>query len=243
MSSNNNEASDVGNKSKAMSESSKGHGAFYSFMARLKKKREALKEDPILGVVLAAIGVVLAIAGNEAYGWVRSKVVDPDEYIKQLAEEQRREFSSLKESLDALSGQIDVGNRDALNQIRSAARSIESMNASLVAQLELAKQENRTLQKIAEQKAGISGGYDIILSPNNSVRLDAKTVLGVTAVHSNGVSINVSDESSRTVSRILASGSSLAYAGAGGRECKISLLSFRGQGDNGSAAFANSCDS
>jgi len=237
-----NEASEPANLNEAKP-ASEQKGAVYRFMAGLKRHHETIKEHPIWGVAFAAFVGLLAIAGSEAYGWARSKVVDPDEYIKQLAEEQRREFSNLKESLDALSGQVDVGNRDALNQIRSAARSIESMNASLVAQLELAKQENRTLQRIAEQKVGISGGYDIILSPNSSVRLDAKTVLGVTRVHSNGVSVNVSDDSSRMVSRILASGSSLVYAGAGGKECKISLLSFRGRGDDGSASFANSCDS
>lgn len=235
------EASEPAGKSD-VSPTSERKGPVYRFMAGLKQHRETVKEHPVWSVAFAALAGLLALAGSEAYGWARSKLVDPDEYIKQLAEEQRREFSSLKESLDALSGQIDVGNRDALNQIMSATRSIESMNASLVAQLELAKQENRTLQKIAAQKAGISGGYDIILSPNNSVRLDDRTVLGVTAVHSNSVSVNVSDESSGTVSRILTSGSSLVYSGAGGRECRISLLSFRGQGDNGSASFANACD-
>ena len=133
------------------------------------------------------------------------------------------------------------GDREAFKEVRNTLRTIEQSNSGLIRQLVLAKQENETLRRVAGEQAGISGGYDFMLTENTGIRIDDSTVVGVQDVGSTMVQVNLASAGNdRGQSRWLNAGESLAYTSARGQSCKVSLLSFQ-RGQPGVAAFANNC--
>lgn len=204
--------------------------------------RDAWKRDPVWGTVIAVSVAAVALAASEGYQHIKAKIQGPDEYLVQMAESQKQEFAALKDSLGQIRSSLGSGDRAAYQQITGAVESLQKTGADLVQQLALAKRENETLRRIAEQKAGISGGYDLILSENSGVRLDAATVLGVDRITSGGyVNVNLSSNAeTEPRSSNLQSGESIAYQAADGRACRVSLLASDDSG-NGTASFAVAC--
>lgn len=194
--------------------------------------------EPVKRTLVALVLLALGVGGSEAYGYVRDKFRDPDAYLVQMKQEQDAAFKKLQGSLDALGSSVEGNGRQALSQVRSAVSEMKSANAGLMAQLALAKQENVRLSQVAGQQAGVSGGYDIILSQNTGLALDASSVLGVRGVSSGGAYVTVSAAGAGDQRKFLQSGESITYRGAAGRECRISLLSVSG---GESASFKTSC--
>lgn len=136
---------------------------------------------------------------------------------------------------------INSGDRAAFASVKSAIRSIERSNAELIQQLVLAKQESDTLRSLAEQRTGIAGGYDFILTENGGIRLDRATTFGIGYVTRDYVRANLSSVGGPDAKSVeLNSGQSLAFQGADQRQCKVSLLSIH-QADIGTASFAVNC--
>ena len=194
-----------------------------------------LLAPPALGNQRPLIAVGFSAA---CYGYVRDKFRDPDAYLVQMKQDQDAAFKKLQGSLDALGSSVEGNGRQALSQVRSAVSEMKSANAGLMAQLALAKQENVRLSQVAGQQAGVSGGYDIILSENTGLALDGSSVLGVQGVQRNGAWVRMSTAGADDQRNFLESGESLVYRNAAGRECKISLLSVSG---GESASFKTSC--
>lgn len=203
--------------------------------------RDSIKKHPVWGTMLAGLVLVLTLAASEGYGYVKGKVVGPDEFLVQIAESQKKEFADLKENLSQIRGSLGDSDREAFSSVQSAVSSLERTNADLIEQLVMAKKENDTLSKVSAQKAGITGGYDFILTENSGIRLDATTMLGVSRVSSDYVYLSLTSATqAEPVDSALQSGQSLAYTSASGQACKVTVLSFRG-GDTGSASFAIGC--
>lgn len=207
-------------------------GAFWS------ARDNADKAHPLKRTVLAVIFLTLGVAGSEAYQWMREKLIGPDEYLEQMKRDQETAFARLEDGLRQIRGSVDSGARDAVREISGAVGEMRSINSSLISQLALAKQENDRLSKIAQQRTGVSGGYDFILSENTGLRIDPTTQIGVGSISGRGARVRLSAESADNAQTFLQTGEFLAYRGADGRSCKVTLLSVT---DNGSASFALSC--
>ena len=196
------------------------------------RTREAFK-----WLTLAVVGFLL----GDAYSAARDWAMDKPDYLQELAKTQKQEFADLRDSLQKIGGTIDNGDRAAFNQVKGAIKSIEQTNASLIQQLVMAKQENETLRTVAGQQAGISGGYDFILSETRGIRIDPATVLGVETVHGGGVWVNLTSGTAEKPLRMhLDPGQFVPYSNARGGACKLSLLSYN-NGDPGTATFSNHC--
>ena len=202
------------------------------------QRDSAERGEPVKRTLVALLLLALGVGGSEAYGYVRDKFRDPDAYLVQMKQDQDAAFKKLQGSLDALGSSVEGNGRQALSQVRSAVSEMKSANAGLMAQLALAKQENVRLSQVAGQQAGVSGGYDIILSENTGLALDGSSVLGVQGVQRNGAWVRMSTAGADDQRNFLESGESLVYRNAAGRECKISLLSVSG---GESASFKTSC--
>ena len=196
------------------------------------RKRRGLEMLKWLG--LAVVGFLL----GDAYSAARDWAMDKPDYLQELTESQKQEFADLRASLRSIGGAIESGDRAAFNQVKGAIDAIEKTNAGLIQQLVVAKQENETLRDVAGQQAGISGGYDFILSEKRGIRIDPATVLGVENVTSGGVTVNLTSQAADKPQRMyMDPGEFLAYVNAQGSACKLSLLSF----NDGAAAFSNHC--
>lgn len=198
----------------------------------------AQKGEPVKRTIVALILLTLGVAGSEAYGYVRDKFRDPDDYLVSMKQEQDAAFAKLQNSLNALGNAVEGNGREALAEVKGAVSEMKSANAGLLAQLEMAKQENARLAKVAGQQAGVSGGYDIILSENTGLALDVSSVLGVGHVNNSGASVRLSTASEDDKRKFLESGESITYRSAAGGNCKVSLLSVSG---GKSASFKTSC--
>ena len=184
------------------------------------RKRRGLEMLKWLG--LAVVGFLL----GDAYSAARDWAMDKPDYLQELTESQKQEFADLRASLRSIGGAIESGDRAAFNQVKGAIDAIEKTNAGLIQQLVVAKQ------------AGISGGYDFILSEKRGIRIDPATVLGVENVTSGGVAVNLTSQAADKPQRMyMDPGEFLAYVNAQGSACKLSLLSF----NDGAAAFSNHC--
>ena len=217
-------------------------GRIRRFLRGFYSTRDAWKRDPLWGTVFFIAVGALALAINEGIQYAKDKVQGPDAYLVQIAEGQQREFATLKASLGQISSSLAGGDRAAVREATATLQSLQSTSEGLVQQLAMAKRENDKLREISEQRAGIAGGYDIILSENGGLRLDAANVLGVEAIQSNGaVRVNLtSSAQEQPMQRVLRSGESLAYQSASGTPCRVSLLSANGAGQ-GAASFAVVC--
>lgn len=194
---------------------------------------------PLVRTLWAVVLLIGGIGVNEAYGWVRGKFVDPDQFIKQLAAKQDQSFDELKKGLSQLSGAIGGADRSAVARIEAASREIRRSNLDLISQLDLAKQENSRLSKIAERQSGVLGGYDFMLSEHAGMRLDKGSVLGVNSISQTYINAQLSADGAPDGPHNMTSGQSISYRNASGAPCKVTLLSI--SGSHGAASFSNNC--
>jgi hypothetical protein len=202
------------------------------------QRDSADKGEPVKRTAVAIVLLVLGVAGSEAYGYVRDKFRDPDAYLVEMKKDQDAAFAKLQDGLSALGKSVDGNGRDALAEVKSAVGEMKSANTGLLAQLELAKQENARLSQVSGRQAGVSGGYDFILSPNSGLALDPSSVLGVQNVAQNGAWVTVSSAQAGDKRSFMHSGESIAYQSAANQSCKVTLLSVLGRQ---SASFKKSC--
>ena len=197
----------------------------------------AEKGEPVKRTIVALLLLTVGVAGTEAYGYVRDKFRDPDAYLVSMKKDQDVAFKRLQDSLNALGSSVEGDGRAALAEVKGAVGEMKSINTGLLAQLSMAKRENERLSQVAGQQAGISGGYDVILSKNTGVALDDSSVLGVQWIDSSNayVSVSAAGDDQR---RYLSSGESIAYQNARKQSCKVVLLSISA---GSSASFKTSC--
>lgn len=191
--------------------------------------------------LLVVAGALASFIGQDVYGWVRDKMVPPDQTLERLAEQQSERFDALSRSLEALRGSVDSQGRDALAEVRAASDEIRAFNDQVLAKLAFAEKENQAMQRNLQAARGVDGGYDVLLARNESLRIDASTVLGLASVASNYVYVNLSsaDREGRTERIRLSPGESAAYTDARGQACTVNLLSLRRGSDV--ASFAMNC--
>lgn len=202
------------------------------------QRDSADRGEPVKRTLVALALLAVGVAGSEAYGYVRDKFRDPDAYLVKMKQDQDAAFERLQDRLGELSRSVEGGGREALAAVKDAVGEMRSANAGLIAQLDLAKQENARLSQVAGRQAGVTGGYDFILSDNTGLALDASTVIGVHRIASNGAWVTVSSAGAPDQSEFLKSGESIAFRGAGGRQCKASVLSVA---SGSSVSFKKSC--
>ncbi|MEO5963686.1 MAG: hypothetical protein ABIO75_05505 [Thermomonas sp.] len=198
----------------------------------------ASKGEPVKRTMAAVLLLALGVAGSEAYGYVRDKFREPDAYLVTMKQDQDAAFKKLQDSLSSLGSAVEDSGRDALADVRDAVGEMRSANQGLLAQLALAKQENTRLSLVAGQQAGVTGGYDVILSEHTGLALDATSVLGVQSIQSNGAWTRVSAKDLNEPEKFLESGEAIAYKDASGRSCRVVLLSVSA---SQSASFKTSC--
>ena len=215
----------------------------YRTFAGARQLIRTFRDHPVWGVVFGLAVFLLAYAGNWGLDKVRDRLFGPDEFLAQIAEDQKKEFAELKDSLGKLGQSLEGGDRQALRAVENAVKTVETANQGLIRQLALAKEENDTLRRVAEQKAGVSGGYDFILSEKQGMRIDKTTVVAFddNYIRNGYISVGLStkDGSGR---HNLRPGQSLGYISADGSSCRIALLSMRGERGSGAASFTNLCD-
>ena len=202
------------------------------------QRDSADKGEPVKRTLAAFVLLAIGVLASEAYGYVRDTFREPDAYLVQIKEGQDRAFKDLQESLRALSGSVEGSGSEALAEVRDAVSAIKSANSGLIEQLSLAKEENKRLSAMAIQQAGVTGGYDILLTEDTGVALDARSALGLENINGGNATVNLSAAES-TRAR-LASGEAIAYQDADGRACRVTLLSISGNGK--SASFSKSCE-
>jgi len=205
----------------------------------------AFRTHPIWGSLVAIVFFVVSYMGTKGLDWTYQKLLGPDDFLAQMAEDNKREFADLKASLSKLDASIQTsgGDREALRAVRNAVKAVESANSSLIAQLQLAKQENDTLSQAMSQKTGLTAGYDFILAEHQGMRIDKATLVGFDSGTGTVGGIWVSLSSTGGVERkALRSGQSIPYVSADGRKCRIAFASLRRVGNTDAASFANLCD-
>lgn len=199
------------------------------------------RAHPIWGVAFGLAVFVLAYLGNWGLDRIRDGLFGPDEFLAQIAEDQKKEFADLKANLDKLGQSLESGDRQTYRAVESAVKTVETANQNLIRQLALAKEENDTLRRVVEQKAGFSGGYDFVLSEKQGMRLDRTTAVGFDYNGVNYITVGLSTKESSN-RHDLRPGQSLGYTSADGSSCRIALLSLRGDHGSGAATFTNLCD-
>lgn len=198
-----------------------------------------VREAPFQSTVVSIVFVVLGWIGQDVYGWARRLVISEEDYIERLTQEQRKGFEDLKASLDALRGDVSGG---ALGEVRDAVRALERANAGNLDKLRLASRENEILRRSLEKSGNVSGGYDVLLSENESVQLDPGTILGITTLRRGNVVVTLTTPENvgkiRPVS--LLPGEALPFNRRTGEKCSVALLSLREGVD--AASFAVNCE-
>ena len=187
--------------------------------------------------------IVLGIAGfllNEGLTWAKNKQLGGDDQLVKLAQDQKAEFKLLHEGLRELGSAIPSSDRAGLKEVKGAIANIESQNRDLIRMITLAREENDRTRQLAKANSDINGGYDFVLTENSGLQLDAQNSLGVSNISRDAVVLNMSQVGASEPTRsYLRSGQSAAYVNAGGRSCRIALLSISGSGD--AATFSNLC--
>jgi len=198
----------------------------------------ALAKTAVTWLLVGVAGFML----NEGLAWARDAAMDKPDYLQDLAKKQEQEFKDINDQLKQIGASIESGDRQAFAQVKDSIEGIERTNSSLIQQLVLAKQENETLRRIAQEKAGVSGGYDFILAENAGVRIDRDTVLGVDYVSERGARVNLTHAGAdRPSSRFLGPGESVPFRSETGADCKVSMVSFN-DAKTGTASFVVGCN-
>lgn len=192
----------------------------------------------VQAAMMSACLVFLGWVGQDVYGWLRDKVLPGTDDLALLAADQREGFAALQASLDALRAE---GGGAALSDVRDAVRALERSAEANLDKLRLARAENETLRRSLQQSSGAVGGYDVLLSEQQSVQLDPGTVLGVNQIGGSWIRATLStpDTAGEARSQNLRPGQSLPYRKRSGEDCTVTLLSLLDGAD--AASFAIAC--
>lgn len=193
-------------------------------------------------VVIAVIGgFLLNAAAGDLYDRIKPWKESDDEFVRKIAEAQRKEFDNLRASLGDIRSSLPSEGRDAFKTMERALANVERDSAGLIQQLDLAKGEIEALRAVAFNRGGVGAGYDFTLSENSSMDLAPGALVGLYSVTSNGAYINLTSGGATTFEReFVRAGESLKFAGSGGRECWVSLRSLQ-DGNPGVASFNTGC--
>ena len=204
----------------------------------------AFRTHPIWGSLVAIMFFVVSYLGTKGLDWTYQQLLGPDDFLAQMAENSKREFADIKASLSKLDASIQTsgGDREALRAVRNAVKAVESANSNLIAQLQLAKQENDTLSEVVSQKTDFSGGYDFILAQNQGMRLDKTTLVAFGGDGGSGLYRATLSSRDGSVDKNLRAGGSIPYVSADGLQCRVALSSVRKTADSYAASFSNLCD-
>lgn len=183
-------------------------------------------------IKVGVFGLVLLVAGwigQDVYGWARDRIMPPEDEIGELARQQQAGFDALKASLDGLRGAVDGDGKAALREVVAASESLERLNRDVLAKLRFAELENRSLQRNLQAVGGTTGGYDFLLSPGESMRIDAGNVLGLERMSGRTAWVNLSSTTSDRGNQrsALNAGESVDFRNVQGQACKLSLVTLR----------------
>lgn len=211
---------------------------FGRWLANTRELAHKIREAPFLSALASLMFVVLGWIGQDAYAWAKGFVIKEEDYIETIAEQQRQGFQDLKAGLDALRGEVGGG---TLGDVRDAVRALERTNTGNLDKLRLATQENQALRRSLAQAGGVTGGYDVILSEQESFQLDPGTVVGVNYIKAAYIGVTLSTPANAGSARItsLRPGESLPFTRQTGDKCAVTLLSLREGAD--AASFAVNC--
>lgn len=212
---------------------------FGRWWANTRELAGKVREAPFQSSVVSLVFVVLGWIGQDVYGWARSLVISEEDYIERLSQEQRKGFEDLQASLNALRGEVGGG---ALGEVRDAVRALERANAGNLDKLRLANRENELLRRSLEQTGKVTGGYDVLLSENESVQLDPGTILGITNLRYGSATVTLTSPQNVGTTRPtgLLPGEALPFVRRTGEKCSVALLSLREGVD--AASFAVNCE-
>lgn len=193
---------------------------------------------------MALMALVFAVGGwigQDVYGMVRDALLPGDDPIATLAEQQKAGFDELRASLDGLRGSVDREGQAAFKEVQRATADLERVNRDILAKLQFAQSENAAITRNLQETRGLSGGYDFLLSPQESMRIDAQNVVGLERLTNGGGWVTISSGSSEKAQTrdFLRSGSSMPFTNASGQACRVTLMSRR-EGI-GAASFSVIC--
>src|SRR5690554_824970 len=192
-------------------------------------------------VAVFVLGFLANAVAGDLYQKYKPWKDSDDEFIDRIIAAQKAEFESMNQSLAQIRGSLPAEGREAFRDLERSIAGLERQSAGLVQQLDLAKQEIRTMATVAESRGGVGSGYDFTLASNSSMDLAPGAVMGLASVGSSGVRVNLTSEGRSVANgRYLSSGQSVNFVGAGGSECFVSLMSLR-DGQPGAASFKTGC--
>lgn len=208
------------------------------WLANTRDLAGQVRQAPFQSAALTLAFVVLGWIGQDAYNWAKSAILPVDDDLALLAADQREGFAALQASLDALRAE---GGGAALADVRDAVRALERSADANLDKLRLARAENETLRRSLQQSSGAVGGYDVLLSAQQSVQLDPGTVLGVNRIATSWIRVTLStpDSAGQARTHTLNPGESLPYRKQSGEDCSVTLLSLLDGAD--AASFAIAC--
>lgn len=193
---------------------------------------------------IALTALVFAISGwigEDLYAKARDALLPGDDPIAALAEQQKAGFEELRASLDGLRGSVDREGREALKQVQRASDDLQRINQDMLAKLQFAQRENEALARNLQEARGLAGGYDFLLAPQESMRIDPQNVVGLERLTSDGAWVSVTSGSSKDAQKRdhIRTGGSVPFTNASGQDCRVTLMSKR-EGI-GAASFSVIC--
>lgn len=192
-------------------------------------------------VAVFVLGFLANAVAGDLYEKYKPWKDSDDEFIDRIIAAQKAEFESMNQSLAQIRGSLPAEGREAFRDLERSIAGLERQSAGLVQQLDLAKQEIRTMATVAESRGGLGSGFDFTLAGNTSMDLAPGAVLGLESVGDRGVRVNLTSAGQNVAnSHYLRSGESLNFAGDGGSDCFVSLMSLR-EGRPGAASFKTGC--
>lgn len=212
---------------------------FGQWVGNTRELAQKAREAPYQSTFVSILFIVLGWIGQDGYVWAKSKIINEDTAIERIASQQKEEFQALRASLDGLRGDIKGA---GLGEAKDAVRALERLSNANLDKLRLAQQENEKLRLALSGAGKATGGYDALLSEQESMQLDPGTVLGVNNITNDGVWVTLStpDTAGRDRSQFVRPGASLPFVRRSGDKCVVSVLSLREGVD--AASFAVSCE-
>ncbi len=198
-----------------------------------------IRKAPTQSLAVSLALVFVGWVGEDGYHWAKAQVIDQNTAIDRIATQQKEEFEALRASLDALRGDI---RGSGLGDAKDAVRALERLANSNLDKLRLAQLENDKLRLALSGTGKVTGGYDALLSEQESMQLDPGTVLGVNNITDSHVWLTLStpDSAGKPAYGNYRPGDSLPFVRRTGEKCVVSVLSLR-DGVN-AASFAVSCE-
>lgn len=211
-----------------------------TFLLKLKSSfTSCIRQNLRLTVV---VSIVIGFLMNKGLDRVWGEFF-PQNDKYEILKNQNEQFDLVRKNLADLHSSLRGDDRDKFDQLQNTISSAIDGSKKLGLAYKIISDENTHLKAMLKKDRGLSGGFDFLISNNQSFKIDDNNVIGLSGVWSNFAMIALSSvvPSENVGPKNIKVGQGIPYTNDKGKKCVVTYMGSEFNKDTSLSKFSNQC--